>query len=229
MAIKKEKIVISLGGSLIVPDKVDVPFLKEFKQFILRHTRTKQFYIITGGGKVAREYAAAAGEIGNISHEDRDWLGIHCTRLNAHLLRTIFRKHAFPRIIKNPFEKIKTNKQIIMAAGYKPGCSSDLDAVIIAKTIGAKTVLNLTNIDYVYDKDPRKYKDAKPLKQVSWKKFRSIIPKTWRYGMNAPFDPVASREAQKLGLKVIIINGKKLKEIDNFLRNKEFIGTTIEG
>lgn len=225
---KKEKIVISLGGSLIVPDKVDVDFLKEFKKLILRHTRTKQFYIITGGGRVAREYATAAGEIGNISHEDRDWLGIHCTRLNAHLLRTIFRKHAFPRIIKNPLEKINTNKQVVMAAGYKPGCSSDYDAVLIARTMGAKTVLNLTNTDYVYDKDPRKYKDAKPLKNVSWKKFRSIIPKTWKYGMHAPFDPIASKESQRIGLKVVIINGKKLKQIENFFHNKPFVGTIIE-
>lgn len=224
---KKEKIVISLGGSLIMPDKIDVNFLKDFKKLILKHIKTKQFFIITGGGKVAREYATAAGEIGQIDSDDRDWLGIHCTRLNAHLLRTIFRKHAFPRIIKNPFEKIKTNKQIIMAAGYKPGCSSDLDAVIIAKTIGAKTVLNLTNTDYVYDKDPRKYKDAKPMKELSWKKFRSIIPKTWKYGMHAPFDPVASKEAHKLGLKVLIINGKKLKQVDNFLNKKEFAGTII--
>lgn len=225
---KKDKIVISLGGSLIVPDNIDARFLKEFKKLILKHIKTKQFFIITGGGKIARDYAQAAGKIGRIDSDDRDWLGIHCTRLNAHLLRTIFRNHAFPRIIKNPLEKIKTDKPIVMAAGYKPGCSSDYDAVLIAKTVGAKTVLNLTNTSHVYDKDPKKYKGAKPMKEVSWKKFRSIIPKAWKYGMHAPFDPVASKAAHKLGLKVLIINGKKLKQVDNFLKKKEFVGTTIK-
>jgi uridylate kinase len=225
---KKEILVISLGGSLIVPDKIDVTFLKGFKRLILKHTRTKQFYIITGGGSTARKYADAAEKIGHISMDDRDWLGIHCTRLNGHLLRTIFRNHAYSRVVKNPNKKIKTSKPIVIAAGYKPGCSSDLDAVQIAKRVGAKTILNLSNINYVYDKDPKKYKSARKIKKTTWKEFRKIIPKKWKYGMHAPFDPVASRAAEKLKLNVVIMNGKKLKQVSNFLHKKQFVGTLIE-
>ena len=225
---KKEILVISLGGSLIVPDKIDIKFLKEFKKLILKHIKTKQFYIITGGGSTARKYAKAAGKIDNIDSDDRDWLGIHCTRLNGHLLKIIFKKHTYSRVVKNPNKKIKTSKPIIIAAGYKPGCSSDLDAVQIAKSVGAKTVLNLSNINYVYDKDPKKYKNARKIKKATWKEFRKIIPKKWKYGMHAPFDPVASRAAQKLKLKVVIMNGKKLKQVSNFLHKQPFEGTIIQ-
>lgn len=225
---KKEKIVISLGGSLIVKDRVDMAFLKKFKKFILKHTQTKQFYIITGGGKPAREYARAAAKISRISPKTRDWIGIKTTRLNAELVKAMFGKYAYQKIITNPKQKIRTNKPVILAAGYRPGSSSDLDAVIIAKTAGTKEIINLTDVDYVYDKNPRKYRNAKPLKKTDWNTFRKIIPNKWKYGMNVPFDPVASKEAQKLGLRVIVMNGKKINEVNKLFHNKKFKGTVIE-
>ena len=224
---KKEKIVIGLGGSLIVPDKVDTDFLKQFKKLILSHIHSKQFIIVTGGGRTAREYSKAAGKVSKIKSQDRDWLGIHSTHLNGYLIKTIFGDNAYPHLIKNPNQQITTDKPIIVAAGYKPGCSSDLDAVLIAKANRIDKVINLTNTDYVYDKDPRKYSNAKPVQSITWEDFRKIIPTKFTYGMHAPFDPIASKEAQKNRQKVILINGRKTKEIQNYLLNKEFKGTVI--
>ena len=224
----KSEVIISLGGSLIVPDEVDVSFLKNFRKLILEEIKTKRFFIICGGGKTARKYASAAKQVTNLKSEDLDWLGIHSTRLNAHLLRTIFRKYAYPKIVKNPNEKIKTNKKIIIAAGWKPGCSTDYDAVLIAKTHEVKTIINLSNIDYAYDKDPRKFPGAEPILRTDWKTFRSYLPTKWDPGLNSPFDPIASKEAQKLKLKVIIANGRNIKNLKNILENKKFIGSVIE-
>ena len=224
---KKERIVIGLGGSLIVPDKVDTEFLKTFKKLILSHIHTKQFIIVTGGGRTAREYARAAGIVSKLKSQDKDWLGIHSTHLNGYLIKTIFGEKAYPQLIKNPNQRIKTDKPIIVAAGYKPGCSSDLDAVLIAKANKIDWVINLTNTDYVYDKDPQKYANAKPIQSISWTEFRKIIPTKFTYGMHVPFDPVASKEAQKNRQKVILINGRKTKEVQNYLLNKEFKGTVI--
>ena len=90
-------IVISLGGSIIVPGKIQVDFLKQFKEFILKFIKKDyRFIIVAGGGKICREYQDAAGKISSLNNEDKDWLGIHTTRLNAHLLRTIFKKEAYP-------------------------------------------------------------------------------------------------------------------------------------
>jgi uridylate kinase len=224
----KNDVIISLGGSIIVPDEVDVDFLKKFRQLIINQSKTKRFFIICGGGRTARKYAGAAKQITELKAEDLDWLGIHSTRLNAHLLRTIFRKYAYPKIVKNPTEKIKTNKKVIIAAGWKPGCSTDYDAVLLAKTHGIKTIINLSNIDYAYDKDPRKFPGAEPILRTDWKTFRSYLPKKWDPGLNSPFDPIASKESQKLKLKVIIANGRNIKNLQNILENKDFKGSTIE-
>ncbi len=224
----KDLFVISLGGSLVVPNEIDVKFLKNFKKIIEKEIkRNKKFIIIVGGGKTARNYQRAAKSLTKVSNEDLDWLGIHATRINAHLLLTIFRKYAHYRIIKNPKEKVVFKEKILIAAGWKPGFSTDYDAVLLAKTYGSDTIINLTNVDYVYDKDPDKYKDARPFKEITWNEYLKLIDKNWTPGMSAPFDPIASRLAQKFKFKVIILNGKKLKHLQNYLENKIFNGTLV--
>lgn len=225
-----EIIIISVGGSLIAPEDPDPIFLQKFRKLILKHTKSKKFFIICGGGKVCRKYQNVAKKVIKLEKEDADWLGIHVTRLNAHLMRTIFRDIAFPRIIKDPNEKItlKRKQKVLIAAGWKPGCSTDYDAVLLAKTYGIKKIVNLSNIDYIYNRDPRKYKNAKPIKQISWKNLRRLLPKKWDPGLNSPFDPIAAREAQKLKLEVFIMNGKNLKNFEDYLNNKKFVGTIIK-
>jgi len=226
---KKEVIVISVGGSLIVPDSINTGFLREFRNLIIRELRKgKRFIIICGGGRTARNYQNSAKEIINLTRDDLDWLGIHSTRLNAHLIRTIFRNHSHPKIIKDPTEKINFKEKVLVAAGWKPGFSTDYDAVLLAKNFGIKKLVNLTNIDYVYDKNPKKFKDAKPIKLISWQKFRKLLPRKWDPGLNVPFDPIAARESENLKLEVIIMNGKNLKNFDNYLKNKKFTGTIIK-
>jgi uridylate kinase len=220
--------VISLGGSLVVPNEINIKFLSLFKNIIEKKIKeNKKFIIIVGGGKTARNYQNAAKALTKVSNEDLDWLGIHATRINAHLLLTIFRKYAHFRIIKNPKEKISFKEKILIAAGWKPGFSTDYDAVLLAKTYGSDTIINLTNVDYVYDKDPNKFKDAKPFKEISWKDYLKLIEQKWIPGMSAPFDPIASKLAQKFKFKVIILNGRKLKNLENYLANKTFKGTII--
>jgi uridylate kinase len=226
--VKKEILVISLGGSIIVPDKVDTDFLMDFKKLILEYADKYQFVIATGGGNTARAYANSAKEIEQGAlKDDLDWRGIQSTILNAQLIKTIFKDKTYNKIITDPTKKVNTTKPIILAAGYKPGSSSDYDAVMLAKTFKTKKILNLTNIDYVYNKDPRTHTFAKPMKKLTWKQYRRIIPPDFTYGMNTPFDPVASSAAEKLKLDVVVMNGRKLKQIKNYLDKKEFIGSVI--
>jgi len=226
---EEEIIIISLGGSLIVPEEVDSEFLKEFRKIILKYIeKGKKFIIITGGGKVCRKYQKAASEVTELNEEDLDWLGIHTTRLNAHLVRTIFRDVAHPRVVKNPTEKEPFEESVLVAAGWKPGCSTDYDAVLLAKTYGVKKVINLTNIEYVYDKDPKKFDDAQKIEKISWADFRKIVGDEWDPGLNLPFDPVASRESQKLDLEVAIMKGTDLDNFESYIEGKGFKGTIIK-
>ncbi|MBN2454358.1 UMP kinase [Candidatus Woesearchaeota archaeon] len=223
-----ETVVISLGGSVLAPAVIDYEFLKKFRALLLKLTKEgKKFIIICGGGKTAREYMVAASKVVRLADEDLDWLGIHATRLNAHLLRTILRDIAHKRVIRNPNEKIDFKEKVLIAAGWKPGWSTDHVAVLLAKNHGAKTVINISNVDNVYDRDPLNFPGAKPLDKISWKDFRKMVGDKWSPGLNTPFDPVASKKAEKFGLKVVIM-GKELANLEKFLLGKPFKGTIID-
>jgi uridylate kinase len=223
--------VLSLGGSLIFPDKINSSFLKEFRELIISEIKKgKKFIIICGGGAINRQYNAAASEITEITpidDEGLDWIGIAATRMNASFVRELFGDVAHNDILDNPTKKMKTSKSIIIGCGWKPGCSSDKDAVLAAKTFRADMVINLTNIDYVYTKDPRTNHDAKKIEEMTWKKFREIVGDRWTPKLNSPFDPIAAQLAQKMKLKVIITKGDDLENLRAILNGKKFKGTVI--
>jgi uridylate kinase len=225
---KKNYIIVSLGGSIIIPEKIDVDFLKVFIQTIKDYIdKGYKFVIITGGGKVCRLYNDSLEQIASPTDEDLDWLGISVTRLNAELLRFSFGDEAYEKILLNPDEIPETNKSIIVGGGWKPGNSSDLAAVHVANKMGISKLINLSNIDFVYDKDPKIFPDAKEVREISWSKLRDILPDSWTPGINAPFDPVAARRAEEIGLEVVIMNGKNINNLRDYLDGKEFIGTVI--
>lgn len=229
----KNAYILSLGGSLIIPNGgIDTHFLTQFNTFIRTQVSSKQrrFFITVGGGAITRHYQEAASNVRKeeLDDIDRDWLGIHATRLNAQMIRTIFRDIADPRVIKHYEIILKIDKPIAVAAGWKPGWSTDYCAVTLCQDYGIQSVINMTNIDQVFDKDPKKYANAKPIREISWKKYRAMIGDTWTPGMHTPFDPVASKLAQELGITVKILNGKNLDNLALALDNKSFIGTTIK-
>lgn len=227
---QNETIVMSVGGSLIVPDQIDTSFLSNLKKFITTETANgRRFIIIAGGGRTARRYQDAAAAVSEMQNEDLDWLGLHATRLNGHLLLTIFRDLAHPVMITNPDEVLDIPKsaQLIIAAGYRPGSSTDLRAIQIADRVGAKKVINLSNTDYVYTDNPKTNPEATKIEEINWSEFRKLIPEEWGPGLSSPFDPVAAREAEKLGVEVAQINGAHLTEMVKYLHGEEFIGTKI--
>lgn len=226
-----ETIVMSVGGSLIVPDQIDTTFLKTLKDLVTNEATEsgRRFIIIAGGGKTARRYQEAASAVGPMSSEDLDWLGLHATRLNGHLLRTIFRDIASPVMITNPDEvlDVPTHYQVIIAAGYRPGCSTDLRAIQIAERLKAEKVVNLSNTDYVYTDNPHTNPDAQKIEDITWADFRKLIPEDWAPGLSAPFDPVAAKVAERDGIEVAQINGLRLEHLRDYLRGQPFVGTRI--
>lgn len=223
-----QRIVISLGGSLFIPESIDLEFLRSFKTLIEeRIGKGDSFCIIVGGGSLARKFQQAGRDIAGISQTDADWLGIYTTRLNAEFMRVIFGGLAYERVIIDPHEVVTTDKPVIFGAGGEPGWSTDYDAIIMGKGMNARKVINLSNTNYVYDKDPNKYPDAKALKSLTWNEYRALIPATWQPGLNTPFDPVASKEAQEGGIEVVIMNGARLEEVKKCLQGEPFEGTTI--
>lgn len=225
-----ETIVMSVGGSLIVPDQIDTNFLSSLKDLIETETaKGRRFIIIAGGGKTARRYQEAAAAVAPMENEDLDWLGLHATRLNGHLLLTIFRDLAHRVMITNPDDVLDTPKdtKLIVAAGYRPGASTDLRAIQIAHLVGAKKVINLSNIEYVYTADPRTNPEAEKIEDITWAEFRKLIPAEWDPGLSSPFDPVAAKEAEAHDIEVACIDGTKLTSLQNYLEGTTFTGTRI--
>jgi uridylate kinase len=230
----KEKIVISLGGSLVAPESgVDTEFLAQFNSFIRKKIQDNpnyQFFIVVGGGQTARDYRDAGREILNheLTHEDLDWLGIHASRLNGHLVRTIFRDIAHP-VILDRFDIIrKVTESVVVGAGWRPGWSTDYCAAMVCEDYEVDTVINLSNIEKVYTADPKVDPNATPIDKTTWNEFQKLVGVEWTPGMNVPFDPIAAKKARELELSVVIMKGNDFENLENYFLQKPYIGTTIQ-
>jgi len=228
---QESPIVISVGGSLIVPNGgIDTDFLIKLNKLIREEVANgKRFMLIAGGGKLARRYQeAGSAVIGKLTREDLDWLGIHSTHLNAHLLRTIFQDIANPRVVQDYDRRLENwIEPIAIGAGWMPGCSTDYDAVVFARDHKAKLIINMSNIDYVFDKDPGKFSDAKPLKKITWEAMKKLVGDKWIPGHNSPFDPIATELAESLKLAIVIANGNNMENIKKIINGESFKGTVI--
>ncbi len=225
---KQDWIVVSLGGSIICPDRVDIEYIKSFVAMVKdKVAHGLSFAIITGGGKIARDYRDALIASGVTDVYILDLMGIDATRYNAELIRYSFGGLAEPKIFLDPTNLNLSGKNILVGGGWKPGHSSDGSAVALAQTLGAKKLINLSNIDYVYTADPRKNPDAQKIEKIGWVDFRKLLPEEWNPGISAPFDPIAARMAQEAGMEVAIMNGKNLQNLENYIDGKEFVGTIV--
>lgn len=227
--------VLSVGGSIVVPGNPDTDFLSKFIIMVkewLSQDNERKLILVVGGGSPARVYQNAYSYIcqktDSISvQNDADWIGIMATRLNAQLVKAAFGSLCENDVVYNPTENINFSGRILVAAGWKPGFSTDNDAVLLAEKFNAKTVVNLSNIEKVYTDDPRKNPDAKPIDSISWKDFRKMVGDEWTPGKNCPFDPIASKKADECNMTVICAGGKNIENIKNILNDKPFTGTKI--
>ncbi len=226
---KKDWKVLSVGGSIIIPkDGFNTEFLKNFRKMIVdRIENGERFIIVIGGGATCRNYQQAAKSVVDLSNQDLDWIGIHTTIYNAQFVRFLFKDIAYSEVVTDPTQKVDTDKSLIIAAGWKLGCSTDKDAVLFAQTYNAKEVFNLSNIDFVYDKDPNQFDDAKKITDIKWNEFQKIVGEEWDPGLSAPFDPIASKLASEMKLKVSILCGTNLLTVANALSGTQFMGTVI--
>lgn len=223
----KKIILLSLGGSLVVPRRINAGYLKKFVAFILKQSAHHRFIIVVGGGHITREYITAVRALGVTNNADLDQIGIAASRLNAQLVRSLFGRHAEPKIATDPLKLIKFKKSVLVAAGYRPGWSTDYVAVLFARKFGVKSIVNLTNISHVHTADPKKDNGVKTLSEIRWPQFRKLVGSRWTPGLHMPFDPIASKLAHKLGLEVVVADGKALPNLKKIIQKQKFKGTRI--
>lgn len=223
--------ILSVGGSIVAPDVVDKDFLINFKQAIMEYLdkdSDRKLVLVVGGGGPARSYQKAYREIVKKPDTDsEDWIGIMATRLNGELIKGIFADDCPEPVVTDPTSIRNFRGRVLVAAGWKPGFSTDNDSVLLAENIGADTVINLSNIKKVYSADPKLDPDAVPLDNISWDQMKKLVGDKWVPGVNVPFDPVATKRASELGLKVITAAGKDIENMKQILAGGSFEGTTI--
>jgi uridylate kinase len=237
--------VLSLGGSIVAPEGPDAAFVASFAALVREHLAAdpeRRLILVVGGGGPARLWqkayrdciardGAAAGEAAGGAAEPeadaQDWIGIMATRLNAQLVKAVLGGLCPQEVVVDPSAVSLFRGRVLVAAGWKPGFSTDFDAVVLAEKFGAGRILNLSNIAKVYTADPRVDPKAAPIDKISWEQFRLLVGDDWVPGKNTPFDPVASRKAAEIGLEVICAAGRDLPNLRAILAGEKFTGTVI--
>lgn len=227
----KEVVVISLGGSLIIPNEIDVNFLKKFKKTIIKNSKRYKFIIVCGGGSIARKYINALHEIG-MNEVLQSFAGISATRMNARFMSYFFgqnQEEGIPHTIKELNNYMKKSNIIFCGAlEYNPNQTSDSTSAEIAKYLKTDFI-NLTNVSGLYDKNPKKYKDAKFIPEISWQGLHKMATREkFSPGQHFVIDQTASKIIMENRITTYIL-GENMNQLDNLLNGKKFIGTTVRG
>ena len=215
----------------MAPDAVDTDFVRRFRETAQRFLdggKDRKLILVVGGGAPARRYQRAYRELMDApDSKEQDWIGIYATHLNGRLLKAVFAGECSDDLVTDPGAEIAFSGRVLVAAGWKPGFSTDYDAVLLAERFGGRRVINLSNIKKVYTADPKTNPDAEPVDSMSWSDFRRLVGDEWSPGSNLPFDPVAARKSQEMGLTVVVAEGGNLENTEAILLDGEFEGTVI--
>ncbi|MFA5365275.1 MAG: UMP kinase [Candidatus Bathyarchaeia archaeon] len=223
------RVVIRVGGSVVgsplnaelIGDYVDL--LKQLKE------QGHEVAAVVGGGSLARNFISVAAELG-MEEDRKDWAAIHVSRLFAQLFSLRLGKLGCGDIPLS-LEEAKSGLdqgRIVVMGGLRPGMTTDTVAALVAERVKADLLVKGSNVDGIYDKDPKKFGDAKKLDKISFEQLGTLFESdTHRAGINQIIDPEAVRVIQRLRLRTIVVSGYSA---DNVLKavNGEPVGTVVE-
>ncbi len=220
------KIVVTIGGSILVQDNSYKKF-KEYAEIISQMNTEHKLYVVVGGGKPARDYITMARGLG-ASEALCDDVGIDVTRLNARLLITALQEAAYPKVPHNFQEALEYSQsgKLVVMGGTEPAHSTDAVGSILAEFIGADLLINATSVDGLYDKDPKKYSDAVKFEEITASDMMDLLSnKDIKAGTYEFFDHTAIGIIKRSKLKTVVVDGN---DPENLLKAVyEKIGTTI--
>ncbi len=229
---KKEKIVLKIGGSLLFENenKINSKKIIELCNIIKNIQNYETIIVIIGGGTIAREYIRFIRSITR-NESLSDIIGINVSRINAQMMISCLEGQAFPSVPKS-IEQLSLavlSGKIIIMGGLQPGQSTTSVALEVAEFINAKEVIILTNVDGIYDKDPIKDKNAKKYDNLNYNELRNLIIEESDHNQAAAgeyriFDAVSLQILKRSNITVLIGSGIDLKpfkkywngEIDSF-------------
>ncbi len=223
------KLIIKIGGFLFKNENAEKLIIDYAEIANEIHSQGNNLAIIVGGGRHARAYIEAARRLGG-TEDICDQIGILASRINALLFISSIGDAAAPVIPNSLQEAIKLyyTDKIIVTGGLTPAQSTNAVAALLAESLRANLLIHLTDVDGVYDKDPKKFSDAKKLDYISTDRLKELIsPSGIQAGQFVLLDPTALGVIERSKLKVQIANGKDPQNIKRILKGEK-IGTTIK-
>lgn len=227
-----QRMLLSIGGSLINPGKPDVKFLKKLVALIMRMRPKFQFAVLCGGGQPARDYANAVRGFGG-NEFVADEAAILMTQANAFLVISALGEHAYPCVMANftdAAEAAASTDKVIVMGGTIPGFTTDADAALLAEKIGAKKLVNLSNIDAIYDRPPKK-PGAKKFASMTHEQLVRLANEydMRKAGTNFIFDNVACKIVARSKIETHFVNGRDLKQVEAAITGGKHKGTVVKG
>jgi uridylate kinase len=219
-------VVVSIGGSVVLSDEADALFLQKLTDLFIKMSQEYRLFVVVGGGNIARRYIQLGRELG-FDEDILDLIGIDVTRVNARIITTLLGV-SNKEIPHTTDEALMLTLPIVVMGGTDPKHSTDLVGAELAEKTNAIRFVNATNVDGIYDKDPKKFKDAQQLREVS---IDSLIEKygtKWgAAGKNIFMDEPALELIKKAEIPTYIVNGTRLDQLEKALRGQPFDGTRI--
>lgn len=222
-------VVVSLGGSILIPGERDSEHISAIAAMMRSLAHEFRLVLVCGGGKIARYYITNGRELG-ASQEKLDEMGIEVTRLNARLLHLALGHDAFdsiPRTVEEAVKEAKKGKILVMG-GTVPGHTTDAVAAMVAERLGAVRIVNATSVDAAYSADPRRHKDAVRHERLTHKQLHDLVNKgSHSAGPSDVFDPKGAALAMRANVPIYIVNGRNLSELQAAVRGERIMGTVV--
>ncbi|MFQ6088037.1 MAG: UMP kinase [Candidatus Methanofastidiosia archaeon] len=218
------RVVLRVGGSILRGgDKT----LENLTKGILSLKKKHQVILEVGGGNLSRTYIKLARRFG-VSETKCDYLGIKASRLNAMLLISLLGEEAYQEVIQDFREipKALALEKIPVLAGTHPGHTNDAVAAMACEFARADLLLKITDVDGIYDRDPKKFKNAKKIKKISFEELESFQNQNMVAGISSVLDPLASNIIMRSRIKTIVIGEREMKNLLRVIDGKHS-GTLI--
>ncbi len=226
-----ERVVISLGGSILVPGDGDPAYFARLANLLSDLSASRKLFAVTGGGRIARFYIETGRALG--AKERRlDELGIEITRMNARLLAIPLGPRANPEPAKTYTEAARLARRhpIVLMGGTSPGWTTDRVAASLARVVKADRLVNATSVDGVYSEDPKENPFARRFERLTYAKLIDLTGEGHtRAGPKIVFDPVGARVIAKAGIPLLIVDGRDLDALRAAISGDAFHGTTVSG
>lgn len=232
----KEKIVLKIGGSLLFHNdgKINKNHIIEFRNCIKSFSDSYEFIIVTGGGIIAREFIRTVRVLRN-NESLCDLFGIEVSRINARLIAASLGNLAYPKVPKSWDELAiaSESQKIIVIGGFQPGQSTTSVALEVSEFVEASKTIILTDVEGIYDKDPKKFKNAKLISEIEAEHLKRIIlnkdlSSQASAGEYRIFDFVSLQILLRSEIPLYIISGKDFIPFQKIINGKDsFKGTRI--